>query len=88
MKRELPECFQLQSTLTMAEEPRSLRDLFTAAKSQKEALESGLSSDTDEYREKVNATIAKLEECQQLISRFSLFSPNETLDDISTADLQ
>lgn len=72
----------------MAEEPRSLRDLFTSAKSQKEALESGLSSDTDEYREKVNATITKLEECQQLISKLSLFSPNETLDDISTADLQ
>lgn len=72
----------------MAEQPKKLSDLFTSAKLNKDGVESGLSSNTEGYQEKVNLTIGQLEECQRLTSSLSLFSPNETLEDISTADIQ
>lgn len=70
------------------EEPQNLRSLFEAAKSEKSSLEARTDTNTDQYRSDVNSTIANLEECQRLISLVSLFSSNETLEDISTADLQ
>lgn len=72
----------------MAENSQNLQTLFATAKKEKQSLESSLETNTDEYRSQVNATIAKFEECQQLISRLSLFSPNESLEDIATGDLQ
>ncbi|PYH44537.1 IGBP1/TAP42 family protein [Aspergillus saccharolyticus JOP 1030-1] len=72
----------------MMEQPQNLRTLFTEAKAAKTALESRTDSNTDAYRSDVNAVIAKLEECQRLVSLLSLFSSNEALEDISTGDLQ
>jgi TAP42-like family. len=72
----------------MADQPQSLRALFEAAKSEKQTLESATETNTDSYRSEVNATIRKFEECRQLISQLSLFSRNESLDDITTGDLQ
>ncbi|KAH2969417.1 hypothetical protein KXV49_005377 [Aspergillus fumigatus] len=45
-------------------------------------------SNSDSYREDVNATIAKFEECQRLVAQLSLFSSNEPLEDIATGDIQ
>ncbi|PYI15255.1 TOR signaling pathway regulator [Aspergillus japonicus CBS 114.51] len=70
------------------EPPQNLRTLFTEAKAEKTALEGRFDSNTDAYRSDVNAVIAKLEECQRLVSLLSLFSSNEALEDISTGDLQ
>ncbi|KAL3464232.1 TAP42-like protein [Aspergillus heterothallicus] len=69
------------------EQPHTLRSLFTDAKRGKTSLESRADSNTDTYRNDVNATIAKLEECQRLIGALSMFSSNELLEDISTSDL-
>ncbi|KAL2821631.1 TAP42-like protein [Aspergillus granulosus] len=69
------------------EQPQTLRSLFTDAKREKTALESRTDSNTDTYRKDVNATIAKLEECQRLVGALSMFSSNELLEDIATSDL-
>ncbi|KAF7115715.1 hypothetical protein CNMCM5793_003218 [Aspergillus hiratsukae] len=70
------------------EQPQSLRSLFTAAKAEKTSLESRPDSNSDSYRNDVNATIAKFEECQRLVGQLSLFSSNEPLEDIATGDIQ
>lgn len=70
------------------EQPQNLRSLFAEAKAEKSALEARPDSNTDAYRSDVNATIAKLEECQRQVGLLSLFSSNEPLEDISTTDIQ
>ena len=70
------------------EEPQSLRSLFASAKEQKDALGSRGDTNAETYRDEVNATIAKFQECQRQVSMLSLFSSNELLEDISTSDLQ
>jgi hypothetical protein len=70
------------------EEPQSLRSLFASAKEQKDKLGSRGDINTEAYRDDVNATIAKFQECQRQISMLSLFSSNESLEDISTNDIQ
>ncbi|KAJ9222227.1 hypothetical protein DTO169C6_5356 [Paecilomyces variotii] len=72
----------------MADQPQSLRAFFEDAKATKQALESAAETNTDSYRSEVNAAIAKFEECRQLVSQLSLFSRNESLDDVATGDLQ
>lgn len=75
-------------SLIMTEQPQSLKDLLQSAKAQKNSLETSAEPNSDAYRKEVLATIAKLEECQRLISQLSLFSSNEGLEDITTANLQ
>lgn len=70
------------------EESQSLHSLFSSARDDKSALESRGDVNTEAYRDAVNATIAKFQECQRQISILSLFSSNESLDDVSTGDLQ
>jgi hypothetical protein len=72
----------------MTDQPQSLRALFDAAKTNKTSLEHSAEPTSDAYRDAVAATIAKLEKCQKLIGQVSLFSSNEGLEDISSADLQ
>lgn len=69
------------------EEPQSLRSLFQSARNDKTTLESRGDTNTEAYRVAVNATIAKFRECQRQISILSLFSSNESLDDVSTGDI-
>lgn len=70
------------------DQPQSLRSLFASAKDEKTALESRADSNTDAYRDDIKATIAKFHECQRQVGILSLFSANETLDDVSTVDIQ
>jgi hypothetical protein len=72
---------------TSMEQPQNLRSLFATAKAEKRALESRPDTNTDQYRNGVNATIAKFEECGRLVAVLSLFSSNEPLEDIATGDL-
>lgn len=69
------------------EKPQSLRSLFTSAKNDKDVLGSRGDTNTDSYKDDVQATIAKFQECQRQIGILSLFSSNESLDDVSTGDL-
>lgn len=70
------------------EEPKNLRALFATAKEQKNALGSRGDTNAQTYRDEVNATIAKFQECQRQVGMLSLFSSNELLEDVSTADIQ
>lgn len=66
----------------------SIRTLFATIRLQRSALEAGLEPSNITYQETLQAAIASLEECRQLAERLSLFSPNETEDDIASGDLQ
>lgn len=70
------------------EESLSLRSLFKAAKEGKSSLEWRGDTNSEEYRNDVNAAIAKLQECQRQVGILSLFSSNESLDDVSSGDIQ
>ena len=66
----------------------SLRALFGTGKKQKKQLESISDSTAATYHENLRSAITVFEECRSLTERMSLFSPNETEDDISSSDLQ
>ena len=72
----------------MDEGPKSLQALFSSAKSQKKALESSPSINDPSHEDQLNSAVRAFEACQKLISKLSIFSPNESLDDIATVDLQ
>ncbi|MCJ1423508.1 hypothetical protein MMC29_001392 [Sticta canariensis] len=70
------------------ESQSNLRTLFASSKAQRKALESNLEPSSAVYQEDLHAAIATLDECRRLADHLSLFSPNETEDDIATSDLQ
>jgi immunoglobulin-binding protein 1 len=72
----------------MAEEPQSLRGLFSKAERGREDLSSSYETNTPTYQENLGATVATYEECLKIAEQVSLFSPNETLEDISSSDLR
>lgn len=65
-----------------------IRTLFTSAKSQRKELESSADPTGYAYQENLQAAITSLEKCRKIADRISLFSPNETEDDIPSGDLQ
>lgn len=71
----------------MEEEPKSLKALFADAEAKRLALESTYETNTAAYRDDVSSTVRLYNSCLEQISRLSLFSPNESLEDISTSDL-
>lgn len=64
-----------------SEQPQNLRSLFASAKADKAALETNASSD-------VNAVIAKFQDCEKLVGSLSLFSSNESIEEVATGELQ
>lgn len=72
----------------MADSPQSLRSLFASGKAQKKALESAIGTSGSEYQENLINAIATFEACQSLVVQGSLFSRNETVDDITSSDLE
>ncbi|KAM0803009.1 tapa protein [Usnea florida] len=66
----------------------NIRSIFTSAKIQRNELESSSEPTSSAYQENLQAAISSLEECRKIADRISLFSPNETEDDISSGDLQ
>jgi len=72
----------------MSEGPQSLRGLFSKAERAREELSSSYETNSPTYQENLSATIATYEECLKISEQVSLFSPNETLEDISSSDLQ
>jgi immunoglobulin-binding protein 1 len=73
----------------MDTQPRSLRELFADAEHDRKGLERpGESTTSASFQENLANAIATYEECLKVASRVSLFSPNETLEDINSKDLQ
>jgi immunoglobulin-binding protein 1 len=69
------------------EEPQSLRSLFQAAETARLTLERTTPSTFPDYVSTLSSTIDLYTTCLTQISRLSLFSPNESAEDISTSDL-
>lgn len=73
----------------MDEQPRSLRVLFSDAEGLRQGAESSsLSPMSSEFQENLTSAIATYEECLKVARQVSLFSPNESLEDINSGDLQ
>lgn len=73
-------------TLIMAEQ--SIKSLFSSAELQRKDIESSWDSNAETYKQNLAAAIATYQDCLKLADRLSLFSPNETLEDLTSGDLQ
>lgn len=72
----------------MAEEDRSLRSTHLEAEHKRTALDNTPNSNSSTFQDQLLTAIHLYEQCLLIADRISLFSPNETLEDIGTADLQ
>lgn len=70
------------------EEPRSIRALFLTAERLRNNLSNFPDSNSLTYQENLTNAIATYESCLTLSEQVSLFSPNESLDDVSSSDIQ
>ncbi|KAG4429772.1 hypothetical protein IFR05_014750 [Cadophora sp. M221] len=70
----------------MAEQ--SIRSLYSSAEKQRKDIEASWDSNTATYQQNLAAAIATYDDCLKLADRLSLFSPNETLEDLTSGDLQ
>lgn len=79
----------LQILPKMAEdEPKSIRSLFLTAERLRNNLNSFPDSNSSTYQENLTKAIATFESSLELSEQVALFSPNESLDDISSSDIQ
>ncbi|KAF1982201.1 type 2A phosphatase-associated protein 42 [Aulographum hederae CBS 113979] len=69
-------------------QPQSLRGLFSQAEEKRAQLDAYPSSNSPSYQESLRSTISDYEECLRVSDQVTLFSPNETLEDVSSGDLQ
>jgi hypothetical protein len=70
------------------EEPRSLKAVFSDAESKRAAIEnSTLLPNSPQYADTVSSGVKLYRDCLTLIAALSIFSPNESLEDLSTSDL-
>lgn len=76
----------IRTTLKMEE--RNIRSLFADAETARKELESCWDTNSADHQDKLNATISKYEDCLRIADQVSLFSPNETVDDIASGDIQ
>lgn len=77
-----------QQTANMADSERSLRSVFEDAENKRVSIEQSFDSNSTTFQDNVRSAIQLYEQCLQIADRIALFSPNETLEDINTADLQ
>jgi hypothetical protein len=75
-----------QNNSTMTDQ--SIKSLFGSAERQRKDIEASWDSNTATYQQNLVAAISTYESCLQLADRLSLFSPNETLEDLTSGDLQ
>ncbi|KAH6856642.1 TAP42-like protein [Chaetomium sp. MPI-CAGE-AT-0009] len=72
----------------MDDEPRSLKAVFADAESKRLALSnSPFAPNSTQYTDTVSLAVKLYRDCLTLISALSIFSPNESLEDLSTSDL-
>lgn len=69
------------------DEPRTLKSVFDQAEERRLALEGAFDVRDPVYGDVLSNAISEYRECLDLLSRHSIFSPNESLEDLSTTDL-
>ncbi|KAF2423593.1 phosphatase 2A-associated protein [Tothia fuscella] len=73
----------------MENPPKSLRELFNEAENLRSTLDSSTTpTNSTSFQENLASAISTYEECLRVANRISLFSPNETLEDINSSNLQ
>jgi immunoglobulin-binding protein 1 len=70
------------------EEPKTIRALFLTAERLRNDLSASYDSNSPTYQENLTTAITTYESCLTLAEQVSLFSPNESLDDVSSSDIQ
>lgn len=76
------------SATVMSEGPQSLRATFAGAEKIRAQLEVSYDTNAASYQESLKQALSQYRQCLQLVESIALFSPNESLEDISTNDLQ
>lgn len=71
----------------MEQEPQTLRGSFVDAEKKRGEIGSASNANSAAFHEKLSKTVASYERCLRIADEVSLFSPNETLDDVSSTDL-
>lgn len=74
--------------MNMAEEPQSLRQCFTAAERAQQRFESAFDTISEASQSILLVAISKYETCLRIVDEVALFSPNESLEDVSSGNLQ
>lgn len=69
------------------QEPRSLKQIYERAELLRRAVESTAPPQNPSYEDDVRAAIAAYKSTVDAVARVALFSPNEPLEDVATADL-
>ncbi|KAL6710208.1 Type 2A phosphatase-associated protein 42 [Coniothyrium glycines] len=72
----------------MENESQNIRSLFSSAERIREILSASYEPNSASYQENLNVAITTYQQCLKLAEQVSLFSPNETLEDITSSDLQ
>ena len=72
----------------MSTEDQSIRGLFSRAERARQELATSYEPNSPTYQENLTNTIATYIQCLKKAEDFSLFSPNETVEDISSSDFQ
>ena len=68
-------------------EDQNIKTLYAQAEKRKQEVNQAYDRQSTAYHDNLAASIATFEECRVLADRLSLFSSNETVDDIATGDL-
>lgn len=68
-------------------EPRSLKTVFGEAEGKRLSLEGSFETTSPTYREDLTNALKLYQECLKIIGNVSLYSPNESLEDLATTDL-
>ena len=68
-------------------EDQNIKSLFVQAERRKQEVDQAYDRQSTAYHDNLAACIATYEECRVLADRLSVFSSNETVDDIATGDL-
>ncbi|KAL9071446.1 MAG: hypothetical protein Q9157_005459 [Trypethelium eluteriae] len=72
----------------MDEEPQTLSGLTTDAEKRRAELESVINANTAAFQQNLSSAIAVYDRCLKVADQVSLFSPNETLEDVSSKDIE
>ena len=70
------------------EEGQSLKSIFEDAETKRRLSEAISDRNSPDYQNTLTAAIRLYRDASRLANSLSIFSPNETVDDISTNDLQ
>ncbi|KAF8542856.1 TAP42-like protein [Trichophaea hybrida] len=70
------------------EQHSSLISLLEDADMLRDELSHLSDSNSDAYQTKLDSAISQYNKCQDIVERASMFSPNESLDDLTTSDMR